>query len=151
MAGPDEVWQVLEYVRPQRIGHGVKAVQDPLLLERLATEGVVLELCPTSNLRTGVVASLEEWRRIFKRLHETGVRYCLNTDGPQMLCTDLARERQMLLQAGILTPEQLAAADATARAASFIHDDIPFSRRHRARSCDSATAREQGGAWLPGS
>lgn len=135
MGGPDEVWEVLEFVRPQRIGHGVKSVHDPLLLERLAADGVVLELCPTSNLRTGVVKDLDEWRRIFCCLHDAGVRYTINTDGPEMLCTDLAAERQMLLHAGILGEAELAAADAVAREASFIHEDIPFARKHSQRHC----------------
>lgn len=132
VSGPDEVWEVLEHVRPQRIGHGVKAVHDRELLDRLAKDGIVLELCPTSNLRTGVVASIDEWRFIFRRLHDAGVRYCINTDGPQMLCTDLVRERQLLYREGLLDEAQLRVADATAREASFIHDDVPFSRRHAA-------------------
>ncbi|MDA8218234.1 MAG: hypothetical protein M0Z94_11520 [Dehalococcoidales bacterium] len=128
MGTVDEVWEVVEHIKPQRIGHGIKAVQDWRLLDRLAKDGIVLELCPTSNLRTGVVGDLEEWRRIFARLHEAGVRYTINTDGPQMLCTDLMLERKLLLEAGILSPEQLAHADATAREASFIPSDVPFVR-----------------------
>jgi adenosine deaminase len=129
----EEMWEALEHVKPQRIGHGVKAVEDPRLLERLAKEGVVLELCPTSNIRTGVVARLEDWHEIFAKLHEAGVRYCINTDGPQMLCTDLAQEHALLREANILTEEQLREADATARRASFIHADIPFVRRTSSR------------------
>jgi adenosine deaminase len=135
MGSADEVWEALEHVRPQRIGHGVKAVQDPLLLERLAADGVVLELCPTSNLRTGVVKDMAEWRRIFRHLSDAGVRYTINTDGPEMLCTDLAQERQLLLREGILGEAELARADATAREASFIHEDIPFARKHSQRNC----------------
>lgn len=125
----DEMWEVVELVQPQRIGHGVKAVEDPRLLERLAKDGIVLEICPTSNLRTGVVKRLEDWHEVFSRLHEAGVRYTINTDGPQMLCTNLAREHALLRKAGILSEEQLRAADRTAREASFIDNDIPFVRR----------------------
>lgn len=134
MGTVDEMWEVVEEIKPNRIGHGVKAVRDPSLLARLASEGIVLELCPTSNLRTGVVSGIDEWRLIFDRLHEAGVRYSINTDGPRMLCTDLAHERALLKEAGILSEAQLARADAFAREASFIHDETPFTRGHSRRS-----------------
>ncbi len=128
MGDADEVWQALEYARPQRIGHGVRAVDDPALLERLAADGVVLELCPTSNLRTSVVRDLAHWRRIIDALRDYGVPFTINTDGPEMLQTDLYRERELLHQAGILTEAELARCDEVARAASFIRRGVPFAR-----------------------
>jgi len=115
-----EMREVIETLRPQRIGHGVKAVGDPWLLECLAERGIVLEICPTSNLSTGVVGSLDDFRPIFDDLHRFGVRYCINTDGPEMLATDIYRERDLLREAGALTDAQLDRADAVARDATFI-------------------------------
>ncbi len=116
----EEMREVIEVLRPSRIGHGIKAAGDPYLLETVAERGIVLEICPTSNLSTGVVPSLDEFRFIFDQFHQFGVRYCLNTDGPEMLVTDIYRERDILRDAGILTDSQIDEADAVARAATFI-------------------------------
>ena len=116
----DEMWEAIECLRPTRIGHGLKAVEDDALLAALAERGITLEICPTSNLCTGVVPSVEHFRPIFERFHQFGVRYCINTDGPEMLGTDLVRERELLRDAGVLTDQQLALADCWARRASFI-------------------------------
>jgi adenosine deaminase len=116
-----EMREVIEVLNPQRIGHGIKAAGDPWLLECLAERGIVLEICPTSNLSTGVVRCVDDFRYIFDQFHQFGVRYCLNTDGPEMLVTDIYRERDLLREAGILTQEQIGCADRVARDATFIH------------------------------
>ena len=116
----DEVAEVLRRIRPDRIGHGVRAAWRPDLLERMQRDGVVLELCPTSNLRTRVIPSLDEFRFVVERLESFGLAYTLNTDGPEFLVTDLPRERALLGDAGILSPEQLARTDLVARRSSFI-------------------------------
>jgi adenosine deaminase len=116
----EEMWEVIDLLKPTRIGHGVKAAQDDRLLETLAERQITLELCPTSNLRTGVVADLAEFATIFRRFNDFGVRYCINTDGPEMLHTDLVQERGLLLQNGILDQQHLDMADARAREASFV-------------------------------
>ena len=118
----EEMRAVIEILKPQRIGHGIKAAGEPRLLECLAEQGIVLEICPTSNLSTGVVRSLDEFGYIFAQAHEFGVPYCINTDGPEMLVTDIYRERELLLEAGVLTAEQIDRADQVAREATFISD-----------------------------
>ena len=116
----EEMREVIEALRPQRIGHGIKAAGDPWLLECLAERGIVLEICPTSNLSTGVVGSVEQFGYIFDQFHQFGVYYCINTDGPEMLVTDIYRERELLRQAGVLTGAQIDRADRVARDATFI-------------------------------
>ena len=116
----EEMWEVVERLKPTRIGHGLKAVQDDRLLATLAGREITLEVCPTSNLRTGAIQDLDELAAIFTRFHEFGVRYCINTDGPEMLHTDIVSERELLLSAGILDQAQLAMADAQARRAAFV-------------------------------
>jgi adenosine deaminase len=118
----EEMWDVIERLRPTRIGHGLKAVEDDRLLATLVEREITLEICPTSNLRTGVVRALDDFHRIFDRFHRFGVRYCINTDGPEMLHTDLIRECDLLLDAGILSRVQVAEADANARRATFIRE-----------------------------
>ena len=98
----------------------MRAAWQPALLEQIQRDGVVLELCPTSNLRTHVIPSLDDYRFVMERLEEFGVAYTLNTDGPEFLVTDLPRERALLRDAGILSDEQIARTDLVARRSSFI-------------------------------
>lgn len=116
----EEIWEAIRRLRPTRIGHGLKAVDDERLLEELVAEDITLEICPTSNLRTGVVPHVHAFGPIFERFHRFGVRYCINTDGPEMLQTDLIRERELLRDAGILSQAQLDLADANARRSTFV-------------------------------
>lgn len=118
--GHDSVRQVLEYLEPDRIGHGVKATEDAETLELLRRRGTVLEVCPTSNLHTGVVKDLRELRRIFGALKEYGIRYTLNTDGPEMLRTNLRGEIDFLLQNGVVSEEEVLRSNCVAFDASFV-------------------------------
>lgn len=118
--GADEVRKVVDLLSPSRIGHGVKSVSDEKLLKDLSARGTVLEVCPNSNLHTGVVKTMAEFKSIFTRLKEFGVAFTINTDGPEMLCTNLVSEYNQLLQNNILTKEDLLTASKTARKASFI-------------------------------
>ena len=81
-AGPENVWQTLEHLLPDRIGHGVRSIEDPRLVDRLANDGVPLEVAPISNVATGVYGSLEE--HPFVRLRDAGVTVTLNSDDPSM-------------------------------------------------------------------
>jgi aminodeoxyfutalosine deaminase len=90
VTGPESMWISIEQLGAVRIGHGIAAAQDPRLLATLVERGIVLEVCPTSNLRTAVVASIED--HPFPVLRDAGVRLTLNTDDPGMFDTDLNRE-----------------------------------------------------------
>ncbi|MFV2088400.1 adenosine deaminase [Micromonospora sp. LOL_021] len=87
--GPESVWDCLRY-DPPRIGHGVRSVADPVLLDELSRRGTVLELCPTSNLRTGVVRELAEYP--LQMIRTAGIRFTLNSDDPALFQTDLTTE-----------------------------------------------------------
>lgn len=110
----------LRYLKPHRIGHGIRAAYNDEAMDRLAGEGVVLELCPSSNLNTKAVKDLEEFGFIVQTFKKRKIPFTINTDGPYLLDTNLARESTMLLDAGILTPEELAESFRVAREASFI-------------------------------
>lgn len=118
--GTDEIWQVVNLLSPQRIGHGVRAVDDNNLLEELAKRGIVLEICPSSNLYTGVVKSLKEFKSIFDKFKNYKVCFTINTDGPEMVKTNLFNEYRMLLENGILGKKDLVVACKQAKEASFI-------------------------------
>jgi adenosine deaminase len=120
-SGPvSEMLEVVKQLEPDRIGHGVKAVQDAKTLKALAERKIVLEICPTSNLMTRVVADWEEFRAIFARLREGKVRYAIGTDGPEMLQTYIRDELAALGRHGILSVAEQEAAAATSIKASFV-------------------------------
>jgi adenosine deaminase len=114
------VLAVMEKLRPTRIGHGVAAAASVEAVRKLAEAGTVLEICPSSNLRTRAVPDLAALGAALRTFEAAGVRYTINTDGPYLLNTHLRLEYQMLLDAGILTESQAERINAVARASTFI-------------------------------
>jgi adenosine deaminase len=89
-AGPESVRRAIEDLGVERVGHGVRAVEDRRLLEELVRRQLPLEVCPTSNLRTGVAPSMED--HPVRTLVEAGAFVTLNTDDPAMFDCTLAGE-----------------------------------------------------------
>jgi aminodeoxyfutalosine deaminase len=103
--GPHEVWAAIDELGAERIGHGIAAADDPALLERLRDERITLEICPSSNVATGVVPSLAE--HPLPRLLDAGVPVVLGSDDPPMFNTTLLDEyRRVRVHFG-LTAHQL--------------------------------------------
>jgi adenosine deaminase len=114
------VLAVLEKLKPSRIGHGIAAAASDEAVRKLAEAGTVLEICPSSNLRTHAVPNLEALGAALRTFDAGGVPYTINTDGPYLLKTHLRFEYQMLIDAGILTESQVERVNAIAHAATFI-------------------------------
>jgi aminodeoxyfutalosine deaminase len=116
--GPETIWDALRELGAERIGHGIAAALDPELLTHLAERRIPLEVCPTSNVRTRAVASIEE--HPLRQLVEAGALVTINSDDPPMFGTTLNDEYAVaaeLLDAG---PEGLAALARDAVTASFL-------------------------------
>ena len=88
--GPESVWDAVRILGVERIGHGVRAIEDPGLVAHLAANRIPLEVCPTSNVRTGVYPSLEA--HPVRRLFDAGVPVSVNTDDPTFFGVSLAEE-----------------------------------------------------------
>jgi adenosine deaminase/aminodeoxyfutalosine deaminase len=88
--GPEGIWTALRELKPDRIGHGLHAIEDPELVRYLADKQMPVEVCITSNVKTGCCRALEE--HSVRRLFDAGVPVVLNTDDPDMFHTDLVSE-----------------------------------------------------------
>ena len=117
---PDEVREAVEALDPTRIGHGVQSARDANVMALLRERGVVLEVCPTSNLSTGVVHDVAELRHIIRRLIDHEVRFAISTDGPEMLRSYLRDELALLLRHEVMSLDEVRRAVETARQASFV-------------------------------
>ena len=91
--GPRTIWDALEHLGAERIGHGTSAVQDPRLIEHLVEHQIPLEVCPTSNIATRAVERLEE--HPIKQMYDAGVLVTVNSDDPPMFNTSLNREYEI--------------------------------------------------------
>jgi adenosine deaminase len=111
---------VLKHLKPDRIGHGIRAVNCKETMAMLADSGTVLEVCPTSNLYTRAVSSLEEMQSILGQFWENDVQFTINTDGTYFCRTNLQREFTILKDAGVLNLEQLETVRLKAFEASFL-------------------------------
>ncbi len=118
--GVEGVLAVIEKLKPARIGHGIAAAQSEEAMRKLVEQNIVLELCPSSNLRTHAVTGLPDLKRVFDKLRQAGVRMTINTDGTYLLGTTLRKEFNLLVGEGIISDGEARQFIANARAASFM-------------------------------
>lgn len=116
-SGPQSVRDVLQHLRVERIGHGVRAIEDPALVDELAARGIVLEVCPGSNLALNLYPTLAA--HPVQRLREGGVKITLSTDDPPFFHTSNTAEYGALARAFGWTAEDFRAINTDAAQAAF--------------------------------
>jgi len=117
----NDIWEALEFVAPSRIGHGIKAAYDKKLMIELSKRNIVLEICPFSNLVTKAVENVEELEFIIRTFLENKVKFCINTDWPEVIeDAHLYRQFQFLLEKKIMTKEELENSSKIAFESTFI-------------------------------
>jgi adenosine deaminase len=104
-AGAESVRAAVDELHAERIGHGTRAVEDETLLDELAEKRIPIETCPLSNVRTGVVKSIDE--HPVRRFFERGLRVTVNTDDPKMFGNSLAEEYRLLVERLGFTPDEI--------------------------------------------
>jgi adenosine deaminase len=95
--GPASVWGAVQTLGAERIGHGVRAIEDPTLIAYLKDQAIPLEVCPTSNICLGVYANINH--HPFPRLHTAGIPVTVNSDDPPLFNTSLNHEIGLLFDA----------------------------------------------------
>ncbi|MEV6998223.1 adenosine deaminase [Streptomyces sp. NPDC093982] len=126
--GPETVWDALTHLRAERIGHGTSSAQDPKLLAHLAEHRIPLEVCPTSNIATRAVRTIDE--HPLKQFTEAGVIVTINSDDPPMFGTDLNNE--YAVAARLLDLDERGLADLAKNAVDVSFLDEPGKARIRA-------------------
>jgi adenosine deaminase len=118
--GREEIGEVVEVLRPDRIGHGILAAGNDELMSALREAEIVLEICPTSNLLTKALPSEDAVRETFRAFADNGVQFTIATDGPEMMRTHLRDELDLLRRIGALDDEELDRANQRGHDASFV-------------------------------
>jgi adenosine deaminase len=115
-----EMEMIVDNLPLNRIGHGIKAAESSKLMRKLADKNITLELCPTSNLRIGIVKDMEHFKRIVRSFVDAGVKFTVNTDGPELLHTNIKKEISLLLDNHVLSVDEMHKVIETSNEVSFL-------------------------------
>jgi adenosine deaminase len=119
-AGPESIWQAIRELGAERIGHGVKAIEDPALMDFLAEHGIGIESCLTSNIQTSTIASLDKHPLI--TFLDKGVLATINTDDPAVQGIDIIHEYTVAAPQAGLSAAQIRTAQENGLKIAFLSD-----------------------------
>lgn len=139
----EEMWYVVREVAPHRIGHGIAASRDRKLMDKLVESRITLELCPTSNIKNGMVRDARQLKQVVSTLQKNGVAITVNTDGPELYHTNVFKEQEFLVKIGAMTQRQVARCNQLAFEASFIRNG---SQSHAAERLGTDVGHELHGS-----
>lgn len=129
-AGPESIWQAINELGAVRIGHGVKAIEDPALMDYLATNGIGIESCLSSNVQTSTVSSFENHPLKAFLMH--GILASLNTDDPAVSGIDLPHEYNVAAQQVGLSQEQMTQLQINGLEMAFLSDSEKAELKRKA-------------------
>ena len=129
--GADSVWETLREFQPARIGHGVRSIEDPALVEHLKRERIHLEVCPTSNVQTCIAENIAE--HAVDRLYRAGVPLSISTDTRTITNITLTEEYRNLEEHFGWTLDDLRACNEAAIDAAFVDESTKRALRERLR------------------
>lgn len=118
LASWESVQAALDHIKPSRIGHGVRAIENPELVKRIAAEGIVLECCPGSNIALKVFGSFAE--HPFPKLRAAGCKVTLNSDDPPYFWTSIKNEYDIATKHFDMNDKALTSVTRTAIEAAFV-------------------------------
>ncbi len=124
-AGPESIREAVDLLGATRIGHGIRAIEDPRLMDELAARGIGLECCLTSNVQTSTVASYAV--HPLRTFLEKGILATINTDDPGISRITLDHELEVAAPQAGLSPKQIAQAMQNAADLAWLHEKISFS------------------------
>lgn len=131
-AGPESIWQAIRELGAERIGHGVKAVEDPALMDFLAEQHIGIESCLTSNLQTSTVPSLD--KHPLKKFLEHGILATINSDDPAVQGVDIVHEYQVAAANAGLSKAQIRQAQENGLTIAFLDEKEKQALRDQVRS-----------------
>ncbi len=120
--GPDSVWETLEHFAPSRIGHGVRSIEDPALVEHLREQQIHLEVCPTCNVQTDFYDTYAD--HPIDKLYRAGVSLNVNTDARTLVNITLSQEYEKLHQTFGWETEDFLHCNRNALRAAFVPEDV---------------------------
>jgi adenosine deaminase len=140
IAGPESIWNALKLLHAERIGHGVRCVEDPTLVDHLRERQIPLEVCPTSNICLGVFPSYEA--HPLRRLWDDGLFITVNSDDPPLFNTDLNHEYAALVEHFGFTADELERVSLNGLHASFL---LPAEKEELELAFQAQFAQLRGG------
>lgn len=124
----DDIDECIAYIKPHRIGHGIRAAKRPDIMQKLAAEHITLEICPIGNLATNAIRDVEELKQILSSFIAHGVSFCLNTDWPETVERNKIKDIYDLMRTHqILSEEQIQSSIQVGRDATFINMNRPYN------------------------
>jgi adenosine deaminase len=117
----NDMWEALEFINPDRIGHGIHAAYDTALMKQLTRRNIILEICPLSNIATKAVTNVEELQFMLRTFVERNVPFTINTDWPEIIeGAHLWRQFVFLQVQQLLSEAELKRCNKIGFAASFV-------------------------------
>jgi adenosine deaminase len=127
--GPESVWETLEHFHPSRIGHGVRSAEDEKLLDHLKKGNIHLEVCPTSNVQTNVVDTIQDHPA--DKIYKHGVSMSINTDARTVSPVTLSSEYALLEKIFNWNKEHFLKCNLEAIAHSFCEDSLKLKLKQK--------------------